>query len=340
MQMTTRGLVILFLVTALGCGGGAEPKPADPDTSPTPEQNPKNSTSAVDPPPSDVVESWGAAGGTVGRLRLQTWGDRDFEARLPQRPDDLLAFYFDDLEPGALDKVLVPEIPFAVVIYRAHDRQLDTLNRLNSMQVLQLVGSVGLTDAGLAQVAKATGLREVTVTRDEMTNPEKPAPNITDKGLKSLTDLKQLERLHIHGYRNLNNSVFTALSGLSKLHALSLVKSAVGPGLQGIGTFGELRELDLSSTGVSDLKAIEGLTKLRILRLADSKGISDTALASLVKLRNLEKLDLTGTNIGDAGLAKLTPLTSLRLLGLQGCEKVTPAARGELRKQNTSLLIK
>lgn len=66
--------------------------------------------------------------------------------------------------------------------------------------------------------------------------------------------------------------------------------------------FSGLTDLNLSSTGISDLSGLTGLTKLKVLNLSGNRGITD--LSALKDLSTLEALDISGTSVTTAdGLA-------------------------------------
>lgn len=66
--------------------------------------------------------------------------------------------------------------------------------------------------------------------------------------------------------------------------------------------FSGLTDLNLSSTGISDLSGLTGLTTLKALNLSGNRGITD--LSALKDLSTLEALDISGTGVTTAdGLA-------------------------------------
>ncbi len=73
----------------------------------------------------------------------------------------------------------------------------------------------------------------------------------------------------------------------------------------------------------SDLATLQAMTEIERLNLAGVP-VTDTGLAHLKGLTDLAALDLSGTNVTDAGLIHLTRLTRLRYLYLGGT-RVTDA---------------
>lgn len=87
--------------------------------------------------------------------------------------------------------------------------------------------------------------------------------------------------------------------------------------LRFVGEFTDLRELNLSSTGITDrgLDHLHGLRHLTRLHLRDTN-VTDEGLSHLASLDGLDLLALSRTSITDAGLAHLTTLSKLTWLDL------------------------
>lgn len=341
---TTRGLAGLLLLALVGCGGGTEePKPAPRADGPPKDPGKKVAPPPpkVEPPPQTLVDAWTAAGATVGRLRKDRWADWDFAGKVPQLPDDVLAFSFDKLDPATLKKLAVPEVPFALLIDKANDNHLDGLARFDTLHVLHLLQCDGVSDAGLAKAAKVGSLRELTLLQGRPPDdPEQKPVAVTADGLKALAGMKNLERLQLDGYRDLDDGVFAALAGAKRLRSLAVQDANVGSGgLAGLAAFRDLRELDLSGTATADLAPVEGLTKLQVLRVRQCKGVGDAAIPSVLKLKDLQKLDLAYTAVTDAGVKQLGALKQLRLLGIIVGDAVTEASLRPLHAENPNLFL-
>ena len=121
-------------------------------------------------------------------------------------------------------------------------------------------------------------------------------PNITDKGLQYLVDLKQL------------NSVLLNAGQATEI------------GLQYLAELPELERLHLKSSKIlitdDTLANLHLLPQLRHLVAANSTGVTDAGMEHVTKLKNLESLNLTGTAVGDAGVKQLSRLTNLQLFAL------------------------
>ena len=69
----------------------------------------------------------------------------------------------------------------------------------------------------------------------------------------------------------------------------------------------DLELLDLEDCGLTDagVKHLESLDKLQNLTLKLNVGVTDAAVPSLIKLRDLKTLDVAQTTLSDAGLQQL-----------------------------------
>jgi len=164
------------------------------------------------------------------------------------------------------------------------DAALEYIGRLPALEVL-LVGGRGITDRGLASLARLTTLRELNLFT---------VGRVTDDGLAYLAQLKQLRKFSVRGGR------FT-VSGLKQLDALPhLVELNVA------GVHPDGAALDLN-----------GLTALEMLSIGGD--LTDRDLVTLSRLRRLRRLSLRGRFTGE-GISRLAQLPELATLSLVGPE--------------------
>jgi hypothetical protein len=118
---------------------------------------------------------------------------------------------------------------------------------------------------------------------------------VTDEWLEQLGKLSSLDSLL------LRNTNITG-KGVARLHLL--------PKLEVLNVQG--------MTAVNDvtLRTISNGTRLKSLNFHDCKDITDAGVACLAPLNNLERLDLSTTQVTDAGLAHLSRMSEMRLLSL------------------------
>ena len=158
---------------------------------------------------------------------------------------------------------------------------------------------------------------------------------VTDKGIQELEGIQMLTGLKNLDLSGNNLEVIAQLSSLSKLEKLDLSGNAklreiapLGGDAGGNAFMPNLKELDLSGTGVENIAPLCVVTSLEVLDLSDN-GLEDIRplstltkmkildlsnndleeLAPLYTLTNLEKLDLSSNKIADT-----RPLVSLKKL--------------------------
>jgi hypothetical protein len=123
---------------------------------------------------------------------------------------------------------------------------------------------------------------------------------VTDASLVHLQGLPQLRTLHF-GANNVTDAGLASLSGLASLERL------------------EMRWMRITDAG---LKHLEGLPRLRALWLGE--GITDAGLVHVIRFAHLEELSLLESRVTDDGLQQLRCLGGLQRLDLRGT-KVTEA---------------
>ncbi len=91
-----------------------------------------------------------------------------------------------------------------------------------------------------------------------------------------------------------------------------------------VGSFGGLHRLSITggSTIEGGLAALGGSIRMKLVNIK-SPSITDADLAILARQPDLDFLWLTGADITDAGLARLSGLRHLTIFNLAGCPKVT-----------------
>jgi hypothetical protein len=82
----------------------------------------------------------------------------------------------------------------------------------------------------------------------------------------------------------------------------------------------------------ADLKGLEALKGLKSLDLSSCEGLTGAAPGALAMLKGLQTLNLDGTDVTDAGLKELAPLTGLKHVALYDCKDVTDAGVAGLKE--------
>ncbi len=116
----------------------------------------------------------------------------------------------------------------------------------------------------------------------------------SDAGLADLKDLNHLRKLRIHGTK-VTDEGMRHLKGMAKLEELMLSDTRV------------------TDKGLSNLKGLKNLKEIDLGTLYGQADITDAGLAEL-SLGNLNRLQINGTKITDAGLALLKDSKNLSVL--------------------------
>ncbi len=182
------------------------------------------------------------------------------------------------------------------------------ISHLTGLQILTLY-SAGITDDALKLLRPLHSLRGLEITQ----------MSISSRGLAHLTDLPALE------YLSLNTAATDAdlkqVAKMSNLRWLRITDGKMwGPGLAELAKLPRLERLCIaqSRSRLLDwhIKHIEPLTQLKSLTLwaPGCDTLTDSALASIAKLENLEELYFIRTNpkFTPAGVAHLKDLKKLR----------------------------
>jgi hypothetical protein len=185
------------------------------------------------------------------------------------------------------------------------DEDLERLVRRYGDRIWGLhLGNTRVTDAGLRSLEGISGMRHLGLgeegPRDFSRDPIPQTGRITDAGLSHLTNLKNLQSLHIQGLP-ITDAGLEPLSGLSGLHTLFLNRTNVrGPGLGRLESLRELGALSLDGTEVT-AEGLEYLSGLRMLGVLSLNGVrlSDETLETLKGLRSLHYLEIRGCGLSD-----------------------------------------
>jgi hypothetical protein len=194
------------------------------------------------------------------------------------------------------------------------DTDLALLKHATNLVALDLSGTL-ITDAGIAHLKGLTGLLRLNLF----------ATNVTGAGLVHLQGLKQLQELNLSfGFGTGGNvdSIVRAFGPKLDANSLRYIE-----GLKG------LVELNLDDCTIGDegLLHLARLTGLEKLHLSDTD-ISNNGLNQLKALKSLKELDISGNEeINNAGLVHLKPFSKLETLNVEGT-KITAAALARFKQ--------
>ncbi len=187
------------------------------------------------------------------------------------------------------------------------DIALRHLSKLRALEYLG-IGGKGLTDAGMDEITKLTNLRELHLTADTITN----------EGLAKLKTLKSLERLSLM-CKNITMSGVSELNALSNLTYLAahiVVQDNSGLDISGLTKLENLTISTPLGSGTTirdeDLACLANLKNLKWLQ--GVVGVSDAGMMHLAGLTNMERLNVSGSDLTDKGLSYLAGMKKLNHL--------------------------
>ena len=162
------------------------------------------------------------------------------------------------------------------------DRGLATIGKLRQLESVSLMRS-SVTKGGLNQLRGLTNLRNLDVSRHSKAGVSAALGELT----MDLTGMKNLERLHIHGF-SLQDADLACLASLRSLKDVSIQGGSLPAvslrHLKGLPELNSLYIGGLSDARAEDLSVLGSLPSLGNLTLAGS--IPDAALAGLGNLRS------------------------------------------------------
>jgi len=212
--------------------------------------------------------------------------------------DAAFGFLAANAELAWLNLEGVPDVTDGVLQHVSNARKLSSC---------QVIGAVGFTGKGLAQMRWLPLL----LYADFL------GSSIGDEGLKALAGCAKLRSLRIAS----TNCTATD-AGLAALAASGLTSLNV----DGCPKF--------SDAGFWSLRGMKSLKDLTAARTA----FGDEAAAAISKLTALETLDLSSTALTDAGIVKLSTLTKLKTLTVRG-SKVSAAGVDAVKKALPKCLV-
>lgn len=179
------------------------------------------------------------------------------------------------------------------------------LKYLAELKLLErLYTPAGLTNDGLAEIARLSSLKALYIRNH----------NLTNIGLAHLSKLPLLEELDLAGMGKINNAGLTHLVNLPHLRYLLL---------QGD---------NFTDTGIAHLK---NCNSLHILHFGFLNRITDTALIHISEMSQLERISFHwNENITDVGIIHLTKLKSLTMLDINHA-RITDEGLANLSKIQT-----
>jgi Leucine-rich repeat (LRR) protein len=185
---------------------------------------------------------------------------------------------------------------------RVNDNDFEHLASLEKLEELHIGGNK-MNGLALPLLRMLPSLKHLDVNGSQRTDSGRWGLTLSDVNIDNLTALTHLETLNMGGAQVTD-------AGMNQIEALT-----------------NLRALDLSLMEITaeGLAPVAKLPHLRRLNLWKSQRIDDEASAYLLKMENLQELDLGETAITDAALDRLKGLKSLKELFIGGTDATEQA---------------
>jgi hypothetical protein len=179
-------------------------------------------------------------------------------------------------------------------------------------QIEELSTPVGLSDKGMAEIAKMQSMKRLHVARD----------TLTDAGLGSIGKLASLEVLDLYGNPRMTDDGLRALRDLRFLRHLRLGRegSFTDRGMEHVASLPSLKVLWLDTPNVTDegLRWLARSRSLERLYVYWLDTITDRGIVYLKDMPRLRKLNVGHARLTDAGLANFAAIEYLDYLCLPG----------------------
>lgn len=233
-------------------------------------------------------------------------------------PNDLYGLRFFNPVPITLPDELIEPIArlsglrcVGVAGMHVSPKALSFLAKLPHIEELQT--PVGLTDEGMAEIAKMKSLKRLHVVRDQL----------TDEGLKMIAGLTSLESLELYGNSTMTDSGLEFLVTLPALTHLRLGMAGAFTDrcLETVAAMPSLKALWLGAPYVTD-RGLLWLSKSRSLErlcMNGSSGVTGWGLVHLSAMPQLKALDLRSAQLTEADVDDLVAMQSLEDLRLPPC---------------------
>jgi hypothetical protein len=217
------------------------------------------------------------------------------------------------------------------------DRHIKYLEGITRLKSLTLWGVDDLTDASLASISKLKNLEELYFIRADT--------KFTPEGVASLKNLKNLRKVHFSqtwaGPTNerYGDEAVRQLASLPGLESIKGINYLSAEGMKTLATFRNLKCLHVGLKdrrhdnyyGPSGLSYLSGLgfSSLEELGISGGNALSDADLAALEPLSHLKDVFIMCAGVSDQGLASIGKLKQLERLQL-----LCPVTRSGLNQLN------
>lgn len=233
-------------------------------------------------------------------------------------------------KPAKKRKATAPAEGIDAVIKRLRSKQCQIEKENGHVVALKCTDEGQLTDADLADIVQLRKLKALILSKQP----------ITDKGLGTLSELKQLRDLAIdqcqikgRGFKDLD---------LPRLHELELGRTGVNVALSNCQHLTGLRVVsfrlsDLTDSGLAKLAFAESLESLNVNQCSKLTGKGFTALTGLKRLKELSAISVSISRAGFEAISSFTTLRHLQLMHAKIPVKQVPLLGDFKRLENLDL---
>jgi len=220
---------------------------------------------------------------------------------------------------------------------------IQSLNLDETEATTELLGplrNMGLKEVYLGGTLVDNGIRSLLASWWYLRRLDLHDTNIDDHALTGVRDLKKMETLYLGG-THVSGTAFSTLGNLSTLKVLYLHGTSIGDkSVKDLTRFANLTELSIAETNVTGRSA-SLLRSMHSVRSLDCGGLpfTDGDMEQLVRCKRLRTLYLDGTRITDRGLQFLAHSRSLEELNVS-FTNVSEAGVRSVEDSNQSLRIR
>jgi internalin A len=188
---------------------------------------------------------------------------------------------------------------------RFTDQALATVASLPRLNYLFLNGP--FSNKAMSQLSKSASLKILRI----------HTPDFGDEGMRSLAQIRQLERLDVHWMERVTDRGVSAFANHQSLKLLDVYMCNLSnASLKTLGSIASLEHLQLPWRGLTDdgLRQLAGIKNLKSLQVGTSSmsPLTDRGMQAIAQLSTLEELLVGGKGITDEGMAQLARLDHLR----------------------------
>ena len=230
-------------------------------------------------------------------------------------PNDLYGLQFFTINPVHIGDDLIVPITRLTELKKlglssvgVSPRGLALLARLP--QIEELSTPMGLSDEGMAEIAKMQSIKRLHVARDQL----------TDAGLRSLGKLASLEVLDLYGNPRMTDDGLKSLTHLHSLRYLRLGKEGhfTDRGMAHLASLPSLKVLWLDTPNITDegLRWLAPSRSLERLNMYWLDTITDRGIVYLKGMPRLRKLNVGHARLNDVDLAHFAAFANLDYLHL------------------------